>query len=783
MQLKSGTPEEAGMRPEVVDRIRQRAESWVAEGRNPAMVLLAARRGVIFFHQAFGKLGPEPEAPSLPIDALFPLASLTKPITATAVMILVEEGKLGLNRPVQEYIPEFQGEGKEKVMVHHLLTHTSGVEDDQVLDWLENEPDKFEVPEPEATQTARIKKVLTFTYQGQLHFEPGAKMVYSSLGIFIAAEIVRRISGQSFDQIMRERIFDPLGMNDSFLIVPERLQDRVIRRLANAPGAEYQEQEWMEHPSPSGGGYSTALDMAKFGQMFLNRGAYWDQRILSPATVNAMTRNQIPGVSASMLEWVFPEASWGLGWSVGHPFKGRVYGEALPHRYFNHGGYGGVEMWIDSKREIVGVYFSIALEVDEADFTRHNADLFMNMVTAEATELRSEHLQPRAEPHVLESGTPSIAGVSSERLERVIEQASNWVDEGIHPSLVMLAARRGVIFLNQSFGKFGPEADAPDLTMDAIFPIASISKPITATAAMILVEEGLLGLNRSVAEYIPEFAGEGADKVLVRNLLTHTSGLQDEALDEHAQHRAGDSHAPDINNPEPLHEYFSLRFDAPIKAPVNHEMVYATFNYDLLGEIVVRVSGMPLADFAHQRIFGPLGMRNTSFDPSDELAARLIRRPETAPYSQELGNWVRTTLGSAGAVSSANDMVIFGQMFLNRGTYDEVRILSPASVAAMTRNQIPGIPASFRGATFPEGEWGLGWSIHHTKKSWGYDEPLLSQEAYCHGGSGGVFLWLDPAHDLVAVFFSVYLSLTENERPVASTDLFINSILAAITDP
>jgi CubicO group peptidase (beta-lactamase class C family) len=787
VQLKSGTPEEAGIRLEVVDRIRERADSWVAEGKNPAMVLLAARRGVVFFHEAFGKLGPEPGAPSLPFNALFPLASLTKPITATAVMILVEEGKLGLNRPVQEYIAEFQGDGKEKVMVHHLLTHTSGLNDDEIVAWLDNEPDKFEVPEPEATQHPFINKVLTFLYKGRLHFEPGAEMSYSGLGLYLASEIVRRVSGVSFDQFVTERIFEPLGMSDSFLVVPTQHQDRVVMRPVDAPAADYQEQDWMVRPSPSAGAYSTALDMACFGQMFLNQGAYGDQRLLSPATVTAMTRNQIPGVTASMLDWTFPEASWGLGWSVGHPFKGRVYGEALPHLYFNHGGYGGVEMWIDPKREIVGVYFSIALDIDEADFARHNADLFMNMVTAEVeqTVLPTEHIQRQAEPHVLAPGTPSKAGVSSERLERVIERASNWVDEGIHPSLVMLAARRGVIFLQESFGKFSPEADAPDLTMNAIFPMASISKPITATAAMILVEEGMLGLNRPVTDYLPDFRGEERQQVTIQHLLTHTSGLSEEAFGELLKAEGVD---PDdlgvvsrwmIDHPE---EHLSLLCRTPLSAPPGTKMVYLNGNYNLLQAILQRVTGESLAAIAESRIFQPLGMRDSCFIVPNQLEGRLVRRPVDAPFAAYLSNLRKSSLGSSGAFSTVPDMAVFGQMFLNGGNYAGARVLSPASVAAMTRNQIPGISAVFNNETFPEAEWGLGWSIKGGKNAWIWAETFLSGQSYCHGGTGGVMLWIDPVYELVALFFCTYARLGPSERAIIGSDLYINSLIASITE-
>jgi CubicO group peptidase (beta-lactamase class C family) len=115
-QLRPGDPEEVGMSARQVRRVAGLAGGWVRQGITPALVVLAARKGVVVLHEAFGRLRPEADAPPLPLDAIYPLASITKPITATAVMCLVEDGLLGLNSPVQEYLPEFVGEGTDQVM-------------------------------------------------------------------------------------------------------------------------------------------------------------------------------------------------------------------------------------------------------------------------------------------------------------------------------------------------------------------------------------------------------------------------------------------------------------------------------------------------------------------------------------------------------------------------------------------------------------------------------------------------------------------------------------------
>ena len=132
MQLRPGEPEEVGMSARRVRHVGQLAAGWVAQGITSALVILVARRGVVVLHEAFGRLTPDDNAPPVKRDTIYPLSSLTKPITATAAMLLVEDGLLGLQRPVSEYLPEFSGEGKQAVRVHHLLTHTSGLRDEDV---------------------------------------------------------------------------------------------------------------------------------------------------------------------------------------------------------------------------------------------------------------------------------------------------------------------------------------------------------------------------------------------------------------------------------------------------------------------------------------------------------------------------------------------------------------------------------------------------------------------------------------------------------------------------
>ena len=371
------------MSPERVARVRRLCAGWVEQGLTSALVVLAARRGVIVLHEAFGRLTPEEDSPPLRLDTLFPLMSLTKPITATVAMTLVEDGSLGLNRPVADYIPEFAGDGKDGVMVHHLLTHTSGLRDVDVQAHSERKKGTVAIPPPEDTQHPWINEQVFLGYDAPLWKAPGQEMSYCNHGYVLVGEIIRRVSGRSLARLAEERIFEPLGMKDTTYVVPESRQQRVVKRPTGAPfAASLNSREAQERPGAAGGVYSTATDLARFGQMFLNRGRYGDVRILSPASVAAMTRNQIPGIQSRFFGEFFPEASWGSGWDI-HGNKKSVWnGSLLSAATFSHGGGGMVFLWADPVYELVGVYLSVALETHPNGLPKSSIDLFANAVAA-----------------------------------------------------------------------------------------------------------------------------------------------------------------------------------------------------------------------------------------------------------------------------------------------------------------------------------------------------------------------------------------------------------------
>ena len=379
MILRYGNPAEVGMCPERIKYTENMVSDWVSRGDIQAAGMLIARRGVIVSHKAFGKQCPEPDSQQLQLDTLFPVASITKSIVATCIMRLVEMGLLDLAHPVKRYVSEFIGEGKESVAIHHLMTHTSGMNDEVIGEHANKNYKTATIPKPDVNQHPGIHERLFLGYDAPLWRKPGVSMRYCNYGYELLGDIVRRVSGFSLSDFASAQIFKPLGMKNTFLIVPDEYHNNVVRRQP----PEGCDIDWsstpanLKRPSAAGGLCTTTYDLAIFGQMFLNRGNYGNTRILSPITVDTMTRNHIPGVSAEYEDQVFKSACWGLGWNV-RETKMDDSGNLRSPQSYDHGGWGGVRFLMDPEYEFLWVYLSV-----EGKFTK---DLFSNAAMAAIIE-------------------------------------------------------------------------------------------------------------------------------------------------------------------------------------------------------------------------------------------------------------------------------------------------------------------------------------------------------------------------------------------------------------
>jgi len=374
--LMYGDPSEEGTSDERLARIDAMCIQAIEDGELPGMVALVARNGKIVYHKAFGTADAGTKR-KLRKDDIFRLASQTKAITATAVMMLWEEGGFRLDDPISKYIPEFKNPrvldslledgsmitspADKEISIRHLLTHTSGIgygviDGDERMKKIYKNAGIIDLFTTEnITIEENIKKLAALP----LHHNPGEKFTYSEsydvLGYFVEV-----ISGKSFDVYLREHIFEPLGMDDTWFYLPKSKEDRLVAVQTKEDG------KWINYPTTfydpnypitgarrffSGGAglSSTAEDYAKFLQMYLNGGELNGNRLLSRTTIRAIMANQIGDLWGED-----PNAYYGLAFMV-QTEKGEGAGGNGSAGTFSWGGYFNTQYFADPEEQIIGI--------------------------------------------------------------------------------------------------------------------------------------------------------------------------------------------------------------------------------------------------------------------------------------------------------------------------------------------------------------------------------------------------------------------------------------------
>lgn len=366
-----------GMDPAMLDKMRARMQQFVDQGKTAGLVVLIQRHGVTAIHEARGWQDRESHV-AMKTSSIFQIASMTKPITGTAIMMLADEGLVGLGDPVEKYLPEFRGmllasgaKPHRAPTVRDLLTHTSGMAG--------TVPSLASISQTRDRTLAQA--VLVFSQQ-RLAFEPGERWSYSNTGIATLGRIVEVVSGQPFEKFLAERLFKPLGMNDTFFFVPEDRYPRIAAMYAmNGEKLERAEFDLYRkgaiYPAPEGGLYSTAADMAAFYQMMLDGGVARGKRFLSKAAVEVMTRNHTGDLKAGFA----PGFGYGLSWGVIKDADGLFRMNSIGT--YGHGGAHRTYGWVDPSRDVVGVVMQQRQSRD-GDM----ADEFNAMMTMSAAAIR-----------------------------------------------------------------------------------------------------------------------------------------------------------------------------------------------------------------------------------------------------------------------------------------------------------------------------------------------------------------------------------------------------------
>lgn len=363
-----------GMSEERLDLVDAMCKEAVGNNSIPGVVALVARKGKIVFHEAYGSsnaLGDQ-----LDRDAIFRIASQTKAITSTAVMMLWEEGRFKLDEPISKYIPEFKdaqvldsvlpdgtfktSPANKPISIRHLLTHTSGLG----YGVIDGDP-RFRKMYKDAgitdlftTEDITIEESVKKLAKLPLHHHPGEKVTYSE-GLDVLGYFIEIVSGVPFDEFLRTRIFNPLQMDDTWFYLPDSKHDRLVKVQTK------KEDKWVDYPTTfydpdypikgakaffSGGAglSSTAKDYATFLQMYLNMGELNGTRLLSRTTVEFIMKNQIGDL------WGDAGAHYGLAFGI-IDNKGDARGGNNSKGTFQWGGYFNTQYFADPEEQIIGI--------------------------------------------------------------------------------------------------------------------------------------------------------------------------------------------------------------------------------------------------------------------------------------------------------------------------------------------------------------------------------------------------------------------------------------------
>jgi CubicO group peptidase (beta-lactamase class C family) len=335
-------------------------------------------------------------------------------------------------------------------------------------------------------------------------------------------------------------------------------------------------------------------------------------------------------------------------------------------------------------------------------------------------------------------------GMSADRLETIDRIVKRGMTAGGYPGAAVVVGRRGYSVFEKGYGRLGwTSGSNPVVPDESIYDLASLTKVVgTATAAMILYDEGRLDIEAPISKYLPAFAGTNKEEVTVRHLLTHTSGLPAgrdlRRLAEDARHAR------------------SIVLSTPLVCRPGACQVYSDLGPDVLGFAIEEITGQGLDTFLEERVFSPLGMSDTRFRPDaaqrDRIAPTEVSSPRGYPVRGEVHDENAWALGGvaghAGLFSTAADLSLFAQMMLNRGTYNGIRIVSDSAVTKFT--------------TRAAGKRALGWDTTDGEGSAGVH---MGGRAYGHTGFTGTSLWIDPDRDLFVVLLTNRVHAPRARRP------------------
>jgi CubicO group peptidase (beta-lactamase class C family) len=363
---------------------------------------------------------------------------------------------------------------------------------------------------------------------------------------------------------------------------------------------------------------------------------------------------------------------------------------------------------------------------------------------------------------VLTPALPGQVGLAADLPAALDSIARAAIADRAAPAIALAVGRHGRLVYLAGYGAVDWAPGSAAVTDSTLFDLASVTKVVaTTTAAMILEEEGRLDLDRTVASYLPELTDSTKQGITVRMLLTHRGGLE--------------AFAPLYRTYRGRQQYLEQINARPLRSQPGSQMVYSDWDLILTQLVIERITGQELDAFVRDRVFAPLGMRDTGFRPSlprDRIAATerdtsrggLIWGEVHDPNAWAMGG----VAGHAGLFGSARDLAVFAQMLMNGGEYGGVRILRPQTIARWTAPQGPGSSRA------------LGWDTPSGESSAGH---YFSARSFGHTGYTGTSIWIDPERSLFVILLTTRVNPTsENQKQAPLRRAVADAVQSAVLD-
>lgn len=535
-------------------------EELRAETGAPSISVAVARDGKIIFTGAtgFADLGHQVAATA---DTVYNIGSVSKVITAVAVMQLVESGSVDLEDPIQELVPEFSGKGA-RITLRHLLTHTSGIRHYRPYDFREG------TRWDNVGSFDSFAEAITIFKDDPLLFEPGEHYFYTSYGTNLLQGVIEHATGQSFEDYLSQHVWRPAGMTDTYLHYPERVVPHHASGYSIDEGvaSHYYPQENFTYKFASGGMLSTAGDLVRFVLAIL------DGRLLKPSTVDLMLAPQLDPVfrfeaDGSPTKMTFQQA---LMWRIRQDEEGRDYA----HHCGTIGGFNSCLAIYRDERLIVATVDNgelIGLEPG-----RRLADIFRRSHDCANTSVPS---------------TEVVQGEVGEELDRFLLEMTERGFSG-----AVLVSRQGEILLKKGYGMADREGFIPN-TSETRFNVASVAKTFTAAAILDLEEDGLLRIDDSIEDFLGSFP-KAKSSATIHHLLTHTAGLAVRGT---------------TLQYDSLGAFVESMKRAEIESTPGERFRYTNAGYTLLAALVETISHKTFDAVLQERLFAPACMRQSAY--------------------------------------------------------------------------------------------------------------------------------------------------------------------------